>query len=232
MIILQKRTSVNVIYNFTQDFVTTVKVVKMYTILKRTLMRAAPRTTQVVSRTCLQPRYLNEGPRRYYPGERRIIRYRKDMSEHDRKRLGLTEHEINHDNVQNTSTGNVEGLLTSSQNKNGKSPVAYDKVDSVKLNGTFIPLTDPKTKQPILGENGQLTPDPNKGGQWMSTYKQPRRLNTEANGYYQVNKDAQGYMDKHESRIKAIVEKNQQNYQQSSERQPVKIIGGRDDEPY
>ena len=57
-------------------------------------------------------------------------------------------------------------MFTSAQNKDGSSPITFDKIAPVKMNGTFTPLKDSITQKLILDTQGNEIPDPNKGGQW------------------------------------------------------------------
>ena len=163
---------------------------------------------------------------RSYPGNYQLFKWRKNLTQNERDRLGLTQHEKAHYNIQDTKTGKVEAIMTSAQNKDGKSPISFDKLSAEKVDGSFTPKKDPQTKQPILDANGNPLPDLKKGGQYMATLQTPRTLSKDTDHLREVAKDKQSYADKHEAAIAANIEKNRKKLHS----QLPKKIGGIDEE--
>ena len=149
--------------------------------------------------------------------------WKKTLSEDDKRRLNLTQHETTHDNIQDTRTGKIEAIMTSAQNKTGKNPANFDKIDPVKVNGSFTPQKDPKSGKIILDKNGQPIPHLTKGGQYMATLSTSRQLGSDTKHLYDVNKDGQLYVDKHEKMIEENIRKNRKHTLS-------KKIGGIDEE--
>jgi hypothetical protein len=187
---------------------------------KRTMFSRIAKTRSVLSEN------LTLTFNQRWAGQYRLFRWKKDISLDEQRRLGLTPHECTHDNIQDTTTGKIEGLLTSAQNKDGNSPAIYDKISSVKCNGSFTPLKDSKTKQSILDKEGNPIPDPNKGGQYMATYPTPRKVYPDTDYLRKINKTGQQYVDKYETDIQANINKNRKFYRPKAS----KNIGGIDEE--
>lgn len=194
--------------------------IKKNIIHKRTMFSRMAKTRSVLSEN------LTLTFNQRWAGQYRLLRWKKDISPDEQRRLGLTPHECTHDNIQDTATGKIEGLLTSSQNKDGNSPAIYDKISSVKCNGSFTPLKDSKTKQSILDKEGNPIPDPNKGGQYMATYPTPRKVYSDTDYLREIKKTGQQYVDKYETYIQANINKNRKIYRPNAS----KKIGGIDEE--
>ena len=193
--------------------------------LKQIIIRTMFRSKLNQTTNLVRP-IINQPSRQYYPGKYELIKYRKILSDDEKRRLNLSEHDATHYNIKNTKTGQLEGLFTSAQNKDGKSPVVFDKLDPTKVNGSFTPLKDKKGNL-ILNANGNPQPDPNKGGQWMATYPSTRIISKDIIRFAEVDKKAQSYVDDHEAQIENNIIKNRQKY---GNRLPIKL-GGQDDEP-
>lgn len=178
------------------------------TTIKRTIMSRLYGQGHHGIKTAVDPRLSKTILRRDYPGKFQLFRWKKPISEHDKRRLNLTEHETTHDNIQNTKTGKVEALMTSAQNKSGKNPIKFDKIDPVKVDGSFTPKRVSISGEIELDKNGQPIPDINKGGQYMATLSTPRLIGSDTKHLYDINKDGQSYVDKHENVIENAINKN------------------------
>lgn len=75
---------------------------------------------------------------RGYPGNFKVSRIKSTLTDNEKQRLGITEHEAKHLNLIDQKTEKVEGILTSAQNKNKNATGGYFcKIDPVKVNGTY-----------------------------------------------------------------------------------------------
>lgn len=150
----------------------------------------------------INPKLILKPPQRAYPGDFRVGRWKK-MSVDEQRRLGLTNHEMTHDSIQDAKTGKIEAIFTSCQNKGNKIPSGFDKVSEIKLNGTYTPLKDLETKKPILDKDGKTIPDPKVGGQYMATLGKPRKFGKDVQNKFVISTEEkdQVYLDKHEAKI-------------------------------
>lgn len=156
------------------------------------------------------------------------VKFTRNLSENERRRYNLTQHETTHYNIKDKETGKIEAIFTSAQNKDNQHPMSFDKIDSKKLDGSFIPLKDPKTKEFLLDNDGNKMPDPNAGGQFMVTLEKSRQISDDTKHLYEVKKEFQPYVDEHEKEIGSNIEKTRA---QLGLHIPKKI-GGQDDEPF
>ena len=140
--------------------------------------------------------------------------------------IGLTKHQATHVNIEETATKKVVAIFTSSKGKNADPTIHFEKLDPVKYDGTFTPLKDPITKQINVGPDGKPIPDPVKGGQYIAVLKNPRIICKDVDPYAIEVKEYQSYLDKHENKIKQILE----NSSKRTTSYLPKNIGGKDDE--
>lgn len=214
MTILQQYITLNKNYKF-QAKNNNIKIIKRF-MFKSTINHS----TRV-----LRPITFQGFSRQNYPGKYELVRPRKTLTADEKRRLNLTQHETTHDNIRDTKTKKLEGIFTSAQNKENNSPVIFDKIDPIKKNGTFTPLKD-KAGVILYDEHGYEIPDPKKGGQWMATFPQARKLNKDVEHLYEIDKNAQSYVDTHEDTIENNIDKNRKKYGLTTTKQ----IGGQDDE--
>jgi exoribonuclease R len=92
-------------------------------------------------------------------------KFKGENAEHSRDDMGLSKHQATHTGVQDSKTKNIVGIFTSSSGKTANPTVHFEKIDAMKFDGSFTPKKDPQTKQPMVDAQGQLVPDPQKGGQ-------------------------------------------------------------------
>jgi len=172
--------------------------------LKQIIIRTMFRSKLNQTTNLVRP-IINQPSRQYYPGKYELIKYRKILSDDEKRRLNLSEHDATHYNIKNTKTGQLEGLFTSAQNKDGKSPVVFDKLDPTKVNGSFTPLKDKKGNL-ILDANGNPQPDPIKGGQYVAVLKYPRKLGVDIRRHVPIDPKIKAYLDQHEEALNNILE--------------------------
>lgn len=105
-----------------------------------------------------------------YQNNFRAVDYKSDLSCSDGSPIPL--HEKVHMKVQHLESRKIVGILSSCDGKNGK----FDsvKVSPVKVNETFVPMKDKKSKNNITDEQGNYIPNPNKGGQFCIFLQQQR----------------------------------------------------------
>ena len=166
---------------------------------------------------------------RNYPGEFKGRVWDKNLKHpinlHDRNNLGLTEHQATHINIEHTETETITMIFTSA--KCSKDPnVHIEKLSSIKVNGSFIPMKDSKTGKLIYDIKGNLVPDENKGGQYVAVLITPRKLGKDIKHLAPVNANIQKYLDQHEIALKQILE----NARVKQSLKLIKYIGNKDEE--
>jgi hypothetical protein len=177
--------------------------------IKRTIMSRLYGLGHHGTKTVVNPRLPKTILQRDYAGKFKASRIRTSLTDNEKQRLGITQHEAKHLNVIYQKTEKVEGILTSVQNKNKNAAGgSFYKIDSVKVNGTFTPKIDPNTKKPVFDTDGNTVPNPDKGGQYMATLSTPRQVGSDTKHLYHVNKYGQSYVDKHEKAIEDNINKN------------------------
>lgn len=156
---------------------------------------------------------------RGYPGKFKSYSYKEPINNANNSQehvnLGITQHEATHKNILDVTTGNK---LANNNN------VSFEKLDAIKMDGSFTPQKDPKTGAPILDANGNLMPDPQKGGQYIAMLGAERDLHPEAKAAMKENTNDQAYLDKHEGKIDAFLKNSRKK------KLPIKKVGGKDDE--
>ena len=189
---------------------------KLQLIIKRFMLRSIlKQSAKITSYTTDNPYLLTH---RNYPGQycirewRPKIKQKKDQ--HEINDLNLTKHQLTHKNIEETNTGIIRAIFTSCTD--------FEKLDPVKVDGSFIPLKD-KTGKTFLNTQGNPIPDPNKGGQYIAVLETPRKVGKDVKRYSNIQTNDQAYVDKHEKDIEAIINK-------AKKTSLPKFIGNKDDE--
>jgi len=166
---------------------------------------------------------------RNYPGDFKGRVWEKNFKYptnlHKRDDLGLTEHQATHINIEHTATETITMIFTSA--KSSKDPNVYiEKLSPIKADGSFTPMKDPKTGKLVHDVNGNVIPDPNKGGQYVAVLVTPRKLGKDVKHQAPINAKAQQYLDQHEVNLKRILE----NARMKRTSSLIKYIGNKDEE--
>lgn len=159
-------------------------------VIKRTLMKAVVAKASPTSLTkCLN---LHSVLNRKYPGEFRGRKFIQEYKTNHQSNINPKNNPKNYDhshvrddagvncshatytNIEETKTRKIVMILTSSHGKDAPLGVYVGKLDAVKAEGSFIPLKDFVTKEPLLDSHGNLIPNPNKGGQYVAVSPNPR----------------------------------------------------------
>ena len=90
------------------------------------------------------------------------------MMRKEKRRLHLNQHETTHTNIVDQKTNKIRVILTSFHGNKPTPNVTYHYLKFIKTNGSFTPLIDPTTKQPIKNAAGNLILDPQKSEQWVA----------------------------------------------------------------
>lgn len=160
---------------------------------------------------------------RTYPGEFKIYRWNNNLTPDEKRRLGLTQHEDTHYNIKETKTNRVIMLGTSAKQVKHPEVETY-KISTEKINGSYISVLNPITKQPLMDDYGYLVPNLEKGGQYIAVLGTPRKISQDIAHKFEEKPEFQSYLDKYESVLKEIQEKAK-----NQNKLPRKI-GGIDDE--
>jgi len=160
---------------------------------------------------------------RYYSsGEFRAFRW-KNLSDDEKRRLGISKHEATHCNIEDRKTKTVRAILTSAKGNNAPPGTTFDKLSSVKYDGTYVALKNKETKQTVLDNNGNVVPDPQKGGQYMATLQTSRKVMKDARHKQEDDPKANEFVQNHSSKIRNLLDKN-------NTKNIPKNIGGQDNE--
>lgn len=164
--------------------------------------RGMIRLSGVATKLTPVPRPLNIA-KRHHPGDFKPRRWTA-LTEDEKRRLNLTQHETTHTLIEETTNGNIVFLATSSKGlASTKGP--FHKLSPEKMDGTFVPRLNPITKDPLMDDYGYPIPNPNKGGQYIAVLDTKRKLEKDMEHKCPIQKENQDYLDKHESELNKIL---------------------------
>ena len=141
-----------------------------------------------------------------YQGRRWDQHMKYPANTHTRDDINLLEHQATHINIEHTETETIIMILTSSKGLNcADNNVHFEKLSSIKAEGSFTPLKDKKGNL-ILDANGNPQPDPIKGGQYVAVLKYPRKLGVDIRRHVPIDPKIKAYLDQHEEALNNILE--------------------------
>lgn len=184
---------------------------KVHFIHKRTMLSRAKmfaeRATANYSSKINFKNSINIQKRDYAYQGRKWDQYMKYPSNpHIRDDINLLEHQATHINIEHTETETIVMILTSSKGLNcTDNNIHFEKLSAIKADGSFTPLKDKKGNL-ILDSNGNLQPDPNKGGQYVAVLKYPRKLGVDIRRHAPIDPKLKAYLDHHEVALNTILE--------------------------
>lgn len=123
---------------------------------------------------------------REYPGRYRVKKIAQGVTTYNDQ--PLEQHEATHFSIFDIENGELIALLTSAKGGDGF------KLDDIKMDGSFVAMTD---------KDGNIVPNPAKGGQWIRFYKNVRVVSNRELSSQEFPK-GDYYLEKHQNMITTL----------------------------
>lgn len=117
------------------------------------------------------PKAYNQINLRNYVGECKAYKWK--IKPIDATNLPLTQHEITHITIEDIKSQKIVAIFTSSQGNKKISNVTFEKVSPIKHDGSYTPILNKLTKEPLMDDYGYTIPNEKKGGQFIVTLANP-----------------------------------------------------------
>ena len=157
-----------------------------------------------------------------YQNNFRAVDYKPDVVSENGSPVPL--HEKVHMKVQHLESRKIVGILSSCEGKKGG--FSSVKLNSIKVNGSFIPMKDKLSNEIIKDSTGKMLPDPNKGGQFCIFLSEKREVsedllteNEKATKYLQTYRQTMdnAYKENNIECRKSVIRKSSHNISQENQ---------------